>query len=38
MRKFFRTTLAFGICSLVIFSFVYAEQIYRHKEMKYKIK
>lgn len=26
MRKFFRTTLAFGICSLVIFSFVYAEE------------
>lgn len=25
MRKFFRTTLAFVICSLVIFSFVYAE-------------
>ena len=26
MRKFFRTTLAFVICSLVIFSFVYAEE------------
>ena len=26
MRKFFRTTLAFLICSLVIFSFVYAEE------------
>lgn len=26
MRKFFRTTLAFVICSLVTFSFVYAEE------------